>query len=109
MLRNRTEVKLRLVVVVAILGSLIACESRDPGPLKGTWRATGPVPMTVTYRSGESEVHGVIEKASYDVAGDDVIVTTESGPLKGLATRLQIVDPNTLQAAFGRLHRVRAQ
>jgi hypothetical protein len=63
--------------------------------------------MTIQFRSGESEAMGLIEKVSYERKGSDVIVTTESGPMKGTATRYTITGPSTAQAAFGQLRRVK--
>lgn len=92
-------------MVIALL-ALQAC-GKGPGPLEGTWRMAGPVPMTVTFRSDETEALGVIEKVSYARKGDDVIVTYESGLLKGTSVRYTMVDRNTASFALGRLERVR--
>lgn len=91
-----------LVLVVA----LTAC-GKGPGPLEGTWKMTGPIPMTVTFRADESEALGIIEKVSYQRKGDDVIVTYESGLMKGSSMRYTMTDRNTATFALGKLERVR--
>ena len=97
----------RYITAVLIPIAVTACGNSDPGPVAGAWRTTGPIPMTVQYRAGESEAMGTIEKVSYNVKGSDVIVTTESGPMAGTAFRLRVVDQNTLQSELGTMSRVR--
>jgi hypothetical protein len=62
--------------------------------------------MTVQFRSGETETMGLIEKVSYEVKGDQVIVRYESGPMKGTAVRYTITGPNLARAEFGVLQRI---
>lgn len=67
---------------------------------------TGLVPMTIEFRRGETETLGVIEKVSYEVNGQDVIVTYQSGPAKGMAMRYRVVGPDVVRTELGTLHRV---
>jgi hypothetical protein len=90
-----------LVVVLA----LYAC-GKGPGPLEGTWRMAGPLPVTVIFRKDETETLGVIQKVSYERKGDDVVVTYESGLLKGTSVRYTMNDRNTAAFALGTLKRV---
>src|SRR5687767_5900845 len=82
----------RLVAIGLAVAAMAGCSRSDPGPLSGTWRLQCPIPMTVHFRRGETETMGIIEKASYKVNGNDVIVTTESGPFKGIAVRYTMTD-----------------
>jgi hypothetical protein len=66
---------------------LVGCSRNDPGPLTGTWKMDGLIPMTVQFRSGEEEAMGMIEKVSYEVQGNDVIVTYKDGIAKGMGIR----------------------
>lgn len=86
---------------------LLAACNRDPGPLAGTWKAAGIVPLTTTFRSGETESLGFIEKVSYEKQGNSVIVTVEDGMAKGMKMRYVIIDPNTIQGAGTTFRRVR--
>ena len=94
-------------IVLGGLLLLISCADSSPGPLEGTWRAQGMVPMTVTYRRGEEEAMGLIEKVSYEIRGDQVIVTYDSGPMKGTAMRYVMIDRNTAKNEIITLKRVR--
>lgn len=86
---------------------LVACSGEDPGPLEGTWAVTTPFPVTVTFRQGEIEAMGVTRKASYEISGDEVLVTYEEGPTKGTSFRYTVVDADTLRSDSGTFHRVR--
>jgi hypothetical protein len=86
---------------------LSACTNDDPGPLKGTWKMNGAFPMTVQFRDGESETMGIIEKVSYEIKGNQVLVTLENGPMKGMAARYVIANTNTVTAPFGALTRLK--
>lgn len=97
----------RTLVLAALSLVLTACGGSDPGPLKGTWRMGGLVPMTVQFRSGETEALGIIEKVSYEKKGDDVIVRYESGLMKGTAMRYTLTSPNTARSELGSLQRVK--
>lgn len=94
-----------LLISVSLL-TLSACSGNDPGPLAGTWRMGGLVPMTVQFRSGETETLGVIEKVSYEVKGNDVLVTYTDGIAKGMTMRYTITGQNTAQTELGALQRV---
>ena len=105
---TRRILKGRALWVGAALALLLtACTKSDPGPIAGTWRLNGPLPMTIQYRDGESVAMGMIEKVSYDIQGNDVIVKTESGPLAGVSTRVRAIDRETLQTELGTLRRAR--
>lgn len=86
---------------------LVGCSGDDPGPLDGTWAATTPFPVTVTFRHGETEAMGVTKNVSYEISGDEVLVTYEEGATKGTTFRYTVVDTNTLRSDSGTFHRVR--
>ena len=65
------------------------------------------MPMTVTFRDGETEALGIIEKVSYEKKGSDVIVTYKSGPAAGMAMRYTVVEPGVLRTELGTLRRVK--
>jgi hypothetical protein len=96
----------KTLAAIVVLLALAAC-GKGPGPLEGTWRMTGPLPMTVTFRANEAEALGIIEKVSYERKGDDVIVTYESGLLKGTSVRYTMKGKNSASFALGELERVR--
>ena len=62
--------------------------------------------MTVQFRPGETETMGFIEKVSYEIKGNQVIVKYESGPMEGTAARYTLTAPNTAKAEFGVLQRI---
>jgi hypothetical protein len=88
-------------------GLLLAGCSGSPGPLEGTWKASGPMPMTITFRPGETEAMGVIEHVDYKTEGNSVEVTYKDGLMKGSSMRYVIVDRNTATNPMFTLHRVR--
>ena len=96
----------RLLVTTFLALCLAACGG-DPGPLKGTWRMGGVLPMTIQFRSGETEAMGMIEKVSYERSGQDVIVKYESGLMTGTAMRYTMTGPDTARSELGTLQRVR--
>jgi len=98
---------IKLIFVILLSLGLMACSNSDPGPLAGTWKLDGVVPMTVKFRKGESETMGMIEKVSYEVHGNEVIVTSESGPMKGISVRYIVSSPNIVTSEFGRLKRIK--
>lgn len=67
---------------------------------------SGPIPMTVTFRKGETEALGIIEKVTYKTEGNDVFVTYEDGMAKGTTMRYTILGPNVVRTALGTLRRV---
>lgn len=89
---------IRAIAASVLTYALLACGNSSPGPLAGTWQASGIVPMRTTFRSGEMETMGVIEKVGYKVDNQSVIVTIKDGPMKGMAVRYVMVNPTTLQA-----------
>ena len=94
--------------ILAVLSVLIlsACSRSDPGPLGGTWRMAGVAPMTIQFRSGETEAMGIIEQVSYEIKGNDIIVRYENGLMKGTAVRYTITGPNSARSALGSLQRI---
>jgi hypothetical protein len=87
----------------AILGAclslgLAACGNSSPGPLEGTWVPDGMPKLTTTFRAGEMESLGVIEKVDYKVDGKSVLVTPRDGMLKGTSFRYVLSTPDTAQA-----------
>lgn len=87
--------KLIAIAAASLIATLSAC-GNDTGPLAGTWKMNGPIPMIVQFRSGETEALGMIEKVSYEVKGNDVIVTYKDGLAKGMAMRYTVAGTNTL-------------
>lgn len=102
------KVRKGLVTAVCTLSLCLAgCFKSDPGPLSGTWRMNGPLPMTVEFRPGETEALSIIEKVSYETRGSDVLVTYQDGIMKGTSMRYTMVDANTARSQLGTLSRVR--
>jgi hypothetical protein len=101
------SVRVRTLAALVLAAALSACNPNGPGPLEGTWRATGLVPITVTFRAGEADMLGITEKVSYSRKGQDVTVMYESGPLKGTGVRYTITGPDTITSPVGTLQRVR--
>jgi hypothetical protein len=97
--------KLCIAAVLAVL--LSGCGGSDPGPLRGSWRLTGPLPMIIHFRDGESEALGVIDKVTYQTKGADVIVTYETGISKGSAMRFTMNGRNRAHSEIGVLTRVK--
>ncbi|WP_310449365.1 hypothetical protein [Sulfuritalea sp.] len=97
----------RFLLTLACLLSIAGCSSGDPGPLAGTWKMSGLVPMTVKFRHGETEALGIIEKVSYEVKGNDVIVTYQDGIAKGMAMRYTVTGPNSVRTEMGVLRRIK--
>lgn len=100
--------RIRAILALVLSIVLLSCTQDDPGPLRGTWRMNlGLFPMTVQFRSGETEMLGVIDKVSYEQRGSDVIVHVESGHLKGSAMRYTITGPNSARSELGNLQRIK--
>lgn len=89
---------IRTIVAVFFALALAACGNSSPGPLAGTWQPIGVMPMKTTFRNGESETMGIIEKVDYKVDGQSVIVTNKDGMLKGTSFRFERVNPTTAHA-----------
>ena len=68
---------------------------------------TGAMPMTVTFRDGETEALGMIEKVTYKTEGSDVLVTYVDGLAKGTTFRYTMTGPSTARTELGTLRRVR--
>lgn len=88
----------RNLATAALAFTLAACGDSSPGPLQGTWQAAGLFPVTATFRSGEMESMGLIDKVGYKVDGNSVIVTAKDGALKGTSVRYVFVGANTVQS-----------
>ena len=57
-------------------------------------------------RPGETEAMGFIEKVSYEIAGNQVLVKYESGPMRGTAVRYTVTEPNEVRSQVGVLRRI---
>ena len=98
----------RIIISCLLLAVVIACASgKSPGPLEGEWQMSGLVPMTVTFRDGETEAMGMIDKVSYETDGQDVLVTYLDGMAKGTTMRFTMTGPDTVHSEFGALKRIR--
>lgn len=95
-----------IAITIGLALMLGSCSRNSPGTLEGKWQVTGVVPLTVEFRDGESESFGVIEKVTYEVRGNDVIVHSESGMGKGMAVRYTMTGPDSATAEFGTLRRI---
>jgi hypothetical protein len=93
--------KKSILSLLAVLAIFTGCSRSDPGPLAGTWRMAGLIPMTVQFRPGEAETMGLIEKVSYEVRGNEVIVRYETGPMQGTAVRFTMTGPNSARSGLG--------
>lgn len=96
----------RTTIGACMLFLLAAC-GENPGPLAGTWQASGMIPHQTTFRSGEMESMGMIEKVSYKQEGNSVLVTMNDGLMKGTTVRYVLVDENTAQAMGVTYHKIR--
>lgn len=94
------------LISVVTLG-LVACNGQSPGPIEGTWTTTDPIPVTVSFRSGEAEAMGMIKKVSYTIDGNDVLVTYHDGVNKGASFRYTVIDADTIRSDSGTFRRVR--
>ncbi len=55
------------------------------------------MPHTLTFRPGEMESMGMVDKVTYKVDGKSVLVTATDGLMKGTAARYQLLDPQTIR------------
>jgi hypothetical protein len=97
---------IRQIFLIAFLVIILTSCGKSPGPLEGSWKMSGLMAMTITFRSGETEALGIIEKVSYKVEENDVLVTYEDGMMKGTTMRYTITGPNSARTGLGRLTRV---
>lgn len=93
------------LIVTAVM--LAACSKNNPGPLEGTWRMADPIPLTITFRKGEAESLGMIDKVEYRRDGNDVIVTWKTGFTAGTAMRYTFVSNDVVHTELGTIRRVR--
>ena len=95
----------RLLVLAIAALALSACVGRDPGPLTGNWRVSGMERTTIIFRPGEIEVNGATDQVLYEHAGMDVLVTYQSGGLKGKTVRFTLTGPSSAKSEFGAMSR----
>ena len=88
----------RIFFAALLAMALSACGDSSPGPLAGTWQSAGVLPIKTTFRNGETESMGIIEKVGYKVDGQSVIVTYKDGMMKGSALRFVMINPTTANA-----------
>ncbi|MGZ8338608.1 MAG: hypothetical protein ACXWU9_03430 [Telluria sp.] len=88
----------KMLCAAAFAAMLAGCGDSSPGKLAGTWQAGGIMPFKSTFRAGEMETMGIIEKVGYKAEGNSVIVTMKDGMMKGSAVRYTIVDGRTVQS-----------
>lgn len=63
--------------------------------------------MTMTFSKGQTEAMGVIERVSYKVEGNDVLVTYLNGISKGMTIRYTLTSKDTASSGLGPLRRIR--
>ncbi|MDM4767186.1 hypothetical protein [Pelomonas sp. SE-A7] len=100
----RRVLQMLLLFVATVL---VGCSSGDPGRLGGSWQMVGPVKMKVHFRQGEVEALGIIDKVSYESKGNDVVVTYESGLMKGTAMRYTLIGNDTVRSELGDMKRTK--
>jgi hypothetical protein len=98
--------KSKIIFLLLTFTLLSAC-SEGPGPLEGTWKMSGLMPLTVTYRDNEEESMGLISKVSYKHEGNDILVTYVDGLAKDTTMRITITGPNTAITGMGKLTRIK--
>jgi len=79
----------------------------NPGSLSGTWKSSGIVPMTLTFRLGEEEAMGIISRVTFETKGKDVLVTYTDGLLKGTTIRYTMLSPDAARNELVTLRRIR--
>ena len=84
---------------------LAGYSGNDPDPLAGTWKMNGILPMTVQFRSGETEAMGMIEKVSYMTKGRHRDIQRRDDERYG--NRYTVTGPNTVHNELGTLQRIR--
>ena len=91
---------------IALFIFLIGC-SDGPGPLEGTWKMVGLIPVTVVFRDNEEESMGLISEVSYKQEGNDILVTYLNGMAKGTTMRVTMTGKNTAVTGMGKLIRIK--
>lgn len=67
----------------------------------------GAYTMTITFRKGEAFTEGATpEKVSYQMEGNDVLVTYLEGSAKGEVVRYTIMDAQTARTDLGTLKKL---
>jgi hypothetical protein len=97
--------KLKCAAAV-LLAVLFAGCTDSPGQLEGTWKAD-TIPMTITFRPGETETLGIIERVNYATNGNVVKVTYKDGLMKGSSINYVMQDQNTATNQMYTLRRIR--
>jgi hypothetical protein len=98
--------KLKIIFLLVVCFFISACAD-GPGSLEGTWKMSGLIPLTVTYRDGEEETMGLISNVTYKHQGNDILVTYIDGLAKGTTMRVTIKGPNNAVTGFGKLTRIK--
>lgn len=62
--------------------------------------------MIISFRPGETEAKGVIEKVRYKIEGKDVLVTYLEGMAKGMTMRYTLIDDQTAITNLGILKKI---
>lgn len=96
----------RFIAALLFVGVLTAC-NRSPGALEGTWKSDGIVPMTITFRPGETESMGITEPVEYTIKENVVKVTYKDGMMKGSSLAFTLVNKNTATNPMFTLRRIR--
>lgn len=78
----------------------LSTSADDPGPIRGKWTFMNGV---MEFRNGEYEIFGQIEKATYEVNGNDVYVTDKDSKMHYV-----VVDPDTITVGKRKLKRIRS-
>ena len=104
---DRVTGVLRATLLGLAMLVLAACNGNTPGPLEGTWSATRPFPVTVSFRPGEVETMGRVRQVAYARDGQDVLVTYLEGANKGVTFRYTVIDADTIRSESGTFRRVR--
>lgn len=94
------------ILIIGLFVFLTAC-SEGPGPLEGTWKMTGLMPITVIFRGSEEESMGLISQVSYKHEGNDILVAYTDGIAKGTTMRVTMTGPDSAVTGVGKLIRVR--
>jgi len=95
-------------VLSLIFMSITACSNNNgPGVLEGSWKGEGLMAFDTTFRPGEVEIMGIIQKVSYHKEDEDILVTYESGESKGSTIRFKIIDKNTIESPFSKYKRIK--